>query len=100
MRGRDDQSEGLFAYVRLEGRIPADHPLRAIRGLADEALGSLNKRFDRLYSSTGRPSIAPEMLLRATLLQAFFSVRSERMLVEQIRAGPANSDSSLSGFSA
>jgi transposase len=79
-----DQSEGLFAYVRLEGRIPADHPLRAIRGLADEALGSLNKRFDKLYSSTGRPSIAPEMLLRATLLQAFFSVRSERMLVEQI----------------
>ena len=84
MRGRDDRSEGLFSYVRLEERIPADHPLRAIKGLADEALGSLSQRFEGLYSSMGRPSIAPEMLLRATLLQAFFSVRSERMLMEQI----------------
>jgi transposase len=84
MRGRDDRSEGLFSYVRLEERVPADHPLRAIRALADEALGALNKRFDGLYSSMGRPSIPPEMLLRATLLQAFFSVRSERMLMEQI----------------
>jgi transposase len=84
MRGRDERSEGLFSYVRLEERIPADHPLRAIRALADEALGSLNKRFEGLYSDTGRPSIPPEMLLRATLLQAFFSVRSERMLMEQI----------------
>jgi len=84
MRGQDDRSEGLFSYVRLEERIPADHPLRAIRSLADEALGSLNERFEGLYSTMGRPSIAPEMLLRATLLQAFFSVRSERMLMEQI----------------
>lgn len=84
MRGRDDRSEGFFCYVRLEERIPADHPLRAIRALADEVLGSLNKRFEGLYSTMGRPSIAPEMLLRATLLQAFFSVRSERMLMEQI----------------
>src|ERR1700691_5442703 len=84
MRGRDDRSEGFFSYVRLEERIPADHPLRPIRALADEALGSLNKRFEGLYSTMGRPSIAPEMLLRATLLQAFFSVRSERMLMEQI----------------
>ena len=84
MRGRDDRSEGLFSYVRLEERIAADHPLRAIKGLADEALGSLSQRFEGLYSSMGRPSIAPEMLLRATLLQAFFSVRSERMLMEQI----------------
>lgn len=84
MRGRDDRSEGLFSYVRLEERIPADHPLRPIRALADEALGTLNKRFEGLYSSMGRPSIPPEMLLRATLLQAFFSVRSERMLMEQI----------------
>ena len=84
MRGRDDRSEGFFSYVRLEERIPADHPLRAIRGLADEALGALNGRFEGLYSSLGRPSIAPEMLLRATLLQAFFSVRSERLLMEQI----------------
>src|SRR5215211_5919124 len=84
MRGRDDRSEGLFCYVRLEERVPADHPLRPIRALADEALAALNGRFEALYSSMGRPSIAPEMLLRATLLQAFFSVRSERMLMEQI----------------
>jgi transposase len=84
MRGREEGSEGLFSYVRLEERIPADHPLRSIRPLVDEALGSLNGRFEGLYSWMGRPSIPPEMLLRATLLQAFFSVRSERMLMEQI----------------
>jgi transposase len=84
MRGRDDVSEGFFSYVGLEERIASDHPLRPIRQLADEALGALNERFEGLYSSTGRPSIPPEMLLRATLLQAFFSVRSERMLMEQI----------------
>ncbi|HJQ17238.1 MAG TPA: IS5 family transposase [Allosphingosinicella sp.] len=84
MRGRDDRSEGLFSYIRLEERVPADHPLRRIRALADEALASLNDRFADLYSWTGRPSIPPEMLLRATLLQAFFSVRSERLLMEQI----------------
>jgi transposase len=84
MRGRDDRSEGFFSYVRLEERIPKDHPLRPIRVLADEALASLNQRFEGLYSTMGRPSIAPEMLLRAILLQAFFSVRSERMLMEQI----------------
>ena len=84
MRGRDDRSEGFFSYVRLEERIPADHPLRPIRALADEVLGALNKRFEGLYSAMGRPSIPPEMLLRATLLQAFFSVRSERMLMEQV----------------
>src|SRR3954470_22984268 len=84
MRGRDDRADGLFSYVRLEERVPADHPLRPIRALADEALAALNGRFEALYSSMGRPSIPPEMLLRATLLQAFFSVRSERMLMEQI----------------
>ena len=84
MRGRDDRAEGLFSYVRLEERVPADHPLRAIRTLADEALAALNGRFEALYSRMGRPSIPPEMLLRATLLQAFFSVRSERQLMEQI----------------
>jgi transposase len=84
MRGRDDRSEGFFSYVRLEERIPKDHPLRPIRALADEALASLTRRFEGLYSTMGRPSIPPEMLLRATLLQAFFSVRSERMLMEQI----------------
>jgi transposase len=84
MRGRDDRDEGLFSYVRLEERVPADHPLRAIRFLADEALAALNGRFEALYSQTGRPSIPPEHLLRASLLQAFFSVRSERLLMEQI----------------
>ena len=84
MRGRDDRSEGFFSYVRLEERVPANHPLRSIWALTDEALCSLNKIFEGLYSSMGRPSIPPEMLLRATLLQAFFSVRSERMLMEQI----------------
>jgi transposase len=84
MRGLEDRSEGLFSYVRLEERVPKDHPLRPIRALADEALGRLNGRFDELYSGMGRPSIPPEMLLRATLLQAFFSVRSERQLMEQI----------------
>ena len=82
MRGREAESEELFSYVRLEERIPADHPLRAIRTLADAGLSQLNTRFDALYSGMGRPSIPPEMLLRATLLQAFFSVRSERQLME------------------
>lgn len=84
MRGREGRPESLFSYVRLEERVPCDHPLRAIRALADEVLAGLNERFEALYSQRGRPSIPPEMLLRATLLQAFFSVRSERMLMEQI----------------
>src|SRR5829696_7076827 len=84
MRGRDDRSGGLFSYVRLEERVPADHPLRPIRALADEALAALNGRFEGLYSSMARPSIAPEMLLRATLLQAFFSVGAESIKKEKI----------------
>jgi transposase len=84
MRGRDDRNDELFSYVRLEERVPVDHPLRAIRRLSDEALAVLSERFETLYSGMGRPSIPPEMLLRATLLQAFFSVRSERQLMEQI----------------
>ncbi len=84
MRGREAGSANLFSYVRLEERVPSDHPLRPIRALADEVLAGLNERFEALYSGMGRPSIPPEMLLRATLLQAFFSVRSERMLMEQI----------------
>jgi len=84
MRGREEGSANLFSYVRLEERVPADHPLRPIRALADEVLSGLNDRFEDLYSGMGRRSIPPEMLLRATLLQAFFSVRSERMLMEQI----------------
>jgi transposase len=85
MRGEDERSEeGLFSYVPLEKRIPADHPLRAIRALADEALSGLSRTFDRLYSDEGRPSIPPERLLRALLLQAFYTVRSERQLMEQL----------------
>lgn len=84
MRGWDDRSEGLFSYVRLEERVPRDHPLRPIKVLADGALDAMNERFEALYSGMGRPSIPPEMLLRASLLQAFFSVRSERLLMEQI----------------
>ena len=84
MRGEQRGSEGLFSYIRLEERIASDHPLRAIRALVDEALAGLSGRFEKLYSHTGRPSIAPEYLLRATLLQAFFTVRSERQLMEQI----------------
>lgn len=84
MRGEQRGSEGLFSYLRLEDRIAADHPLRAIRALVNEVLAGLSGRFEELYSHTGRPSIAPEYLLRATLLQAFFTVRSERQLMEQI----------------
>ena len=84
MRGRSGSGDELFSFVRLEERVPADHPLRAIRGLADEVLAGLSGSFSKLYAHTGRPSIPPEMLLRATLLQALYSVRSERMLMEQI----------------
>jgi hypothetical protein len=84
MRGNDDRGAGLFSYVRLEDRIAADHPLRAIRALVEEVLERLSGRLAGLYSHTGRSSIPPEQLLKATLLQAFFSVRSERQLMEQI----------------
>ena len=84
MRGEDTRGDGLFSYVDLEARVPADHPLRAIRVLVDEALAALSGDFERLYSRTGRPSIAPEKLLRALLLQAFYTIRSERQLMEQL----------------
>ena len=84
MRGRDERGDGLFSYVDLEARVPVDHPLRAIRVLVDEALAALSADFEQLYSHTGRPSIAPEKLLRALLLQAFYSIRSERQLMEQL----------------
>src|SRR5580693_5893061 len=84
MRGEDQRSEVLFSYVRLESRIPADHPLRAIRTLIDEALNGLSRDFNKLYARDGRPSIPPERLLRALLLQAFYTVRSERQLMEQL----------------
>jgi transposase len=74
----------MFSYLTLEQRVPADHPLREIRKLTDEVLRSLSGEFDKLYAATGRASIAPEYMLRALLLQAFYSIRSERQLVEQI----------------
>ena len=74
----------MFSYVSLEQRVPVDHPLRAVRKLTDAVLGSLSAEFDALYADSGRPSIAPEYILRALLLQVFYSVRSERLLVEQI----------------
>ena len=84
MRGDERVQEGMFSYVGLEQRVPQDHPLREIRRLTDNVLRSLSGEFDSLYSASGRPSIAPEYVLRALLLQAFYSVRSERQLVEQI----------------
>jgi transposase len=84
MRGEDRRSEGFFSYVPLEKRIPMDHPLRAIRTLTDEALAGLSRDFSRLYACDGRPSIPPERLLRALLLQALYTVRSERQLMEQL----------------
>jgi transposase len=84
MRGEDRKSAGMFSYVRLEERVPADHPLRPIRALVDAALGDLSPAFEKLYSDVGRPSIPPERLLRALLLQAFYTVRSERQLMEQL----------------
>jgi transposase len=84
MRGEDRGSGALFSYVSCEARVPADHPLRAIRAIVDEALEVLSGEFERLYSKVGRPSIPPEKLLRALLLQAFYTIRSERQLMEQL----------------
>jgi transposase len=84
MRGDDQQQFGVFSYVSLEERVPQDHPLRPIRKAVDEIFRAMNKEFDGLYSQTGRPSIPPERLLRALLLQIFYSVRSERLLMEQL----------------
>src|SRR6202522_3816021 len=85
MRGDDQQLQtGMFSYVSLEERIPSDHPLRGVRKLVDAVLAGMSKEFDGLYSEVGRPSIAPERLLRALLLQVFYSVRSERLLMEQL----------------
>jgi transposase len=84
MRGTDGRTDQLFSYVSCEARVPVDHPLRAIRMIVDEALEVLSPEFEALYAKTGRPSIAPEKLLRALLLQAFYSVRSERQLMEQL----------------
>src|SRR5262245_12922064 len=84
MRGGDDQDGWMFSYVSPEDRIPADHPLRAIRRITDRALERLSPVFDRLYITFGRPSVPPEKLLRALLLQVLYSIRSERLLMEQL----------------
>src|ERR671914_991715 len=84
MRGSDTTMGSLFSYVDVECRIPARHPLRIIRAVVNEALATLDAEFAQLYAAGGRPSIAPEKLLRGSLLQAFFSIRSERQLMEQL----------------
>src|SRR6266513_597991 len=84
MRGHDEQQGGMFSYISAEKRVPQDHPLRGIRAMTDAALQTMSPLFAQLYSRIGRPSIAPERLLRALLLQAFYSVRSERLLMEQL----------------
>lgn len=84
MRGTDETSGSLFSYVDLEERIPARHPLRKIRQVVNDALASLDAEFEALYTDFGRPSIPPERLIRASLLQILFSVRSERQLMEQM----------------
>lgn len=84
MRGDDQQSGHLFSYLSPEQRVPADHPLRAIRRMTEEALQQLSPQFERIYATNGRPSVPPEQLLRALLLQALYTVRSERQLIEQL----------------
>jgi len=84
MRGGDERSGSLFSYVDLEARVGKDHPLRAIRAVANAALSDLSGDFTTLYTNFGRPSIAPEKLPRAMLLQAFYGVRSERQLMERM----------------
>lgn len=84
MRGPDQRADALFSYLSPEQRVPQNHPLRPVRAMANQALQKLSPRFAKLYAASGRPSIAPEKLLRALLLQVLYSVRSERMLMEQL----------------
>jgi transposase len=84
MRGPDEQTADMFSYLSPEARVRADHPLRAIRRMTDQVLRELSPRFDRMYSEMGRPSIPPEQLLRALLLQGLYTIRSERLLIEEI----------------
>src|SRR6266567_3682534 len=81
MRGADHQQNHMFSYLSPEMRVRKDHPLRAIRAMVDEVLSQLSRRFDSMYASAGRPSIPPEKLLRAQLLQMLYSIRSERLLM-------------------
>src|ERR1700731_4797661 len=84
MRGDDQQQDGMFSYISPDKRVPQDHPLRRIRPIVDRVLEQLSPQFNKLYARSGRPSIAPEKLLRALLLQLLYSVRSERLLIEQL----------------
>src|SRR3982075_2138846 len=84
MRGPDDQTNHMFSYLSPEQRVRADHPLRAIRAMTDRVCAELSPRFTKMYSDIGRPSIPPEQLLRALLLQYLYTVRSERLLMEEI----------------
>lgn len=84
MRGSDSQQADMYSYISPEERVRADHPLRTIRAMADEALNNMSERFDGMYAKTGRPSIPPEKLLRAQLIQMLYSIRSERLLMEEI----------------
>jgi transposase len=84
MRGADYQQSGIFSYISAEKRVPKDHPLRAVRAMVDVALRNMGPQFDAMYAKVGRPSIPPEKLLRALLLQVLYTVRSERMLMEQL----------------
>jgi transposase len=84
MRGQDHQQSNMFSYLSPESRVRTDHPLRSIRAMADQALREMSERFDAMYAKTGRPSIPPEKLLRAQLIQMLYSVRSERLLMEEI----------------
>jgi len=80
MRGDDRQQADMYSYLSPEERVRANHPLRAVRAMADEALKNMSRRFDTMYAKTGRPSIPPEKLLRAQLIQMLYSIRSERLL--------------------
>ncbi len=84
MRGEDSKQEAMFSYLSPEKRVPDEHPLRRLRAMVDTVLGEMSPRFAKRYADVGRPSIAPERLLRALLLQIFYSVRSERLLMEQL----------------
>ncbi len=84
MRGSDQQQTHVFSYISPDQRVPKDHPLRPIRTMVDEILKQLSPQFDKMYAKVGRPSIPPEQLLRAQLLQMFYSVRSERLLMEEM----------------
>src|SRR3954464_6023301 len=84
MRGTDHQQADMYSYLSPEMRVRRDHPLRAIRAMSDKALSQMSARFDEMYANTGRPSIPPEKLLRAQLIQMLYSVRSERLLMEEI----------------